>query len=82
MSLQRLGTSFLDMYSVRFTMAIGTIPGEAVRPMNLQSQNGIVSKQPHFKYAAVSIKKADETIIDKIGNAVETVKDTLKPQEA
>ncbi|HTM91570.1 MAG TPA: nitrate reductase [Flavisolibacter sp.] len=41
-----------------------------------------VSKQPHFKYAAVRIQKADETVIDKIGSAVETVKDKLKPQEA
>lgn len=41
-----------------------------------------VSKQPHFKYAAVRIQKADQTIVDKIGSAVETVKDKLKPEEA
>jgi anaerobic selenocysteine-containing dehydrogenase len=41
-----------------------------------------VSKQPHFKYAAVSIKKTGETLVDKIGNAVDAVKHTLKPQEA
>jgi ferredoxin-nitrate reductase len=41
-----------------------------------------VSKQPHFKYAAVSIQKTDESITNKIGSAIETVKDKLKPQEA
>jgi anaerobic selenocysteine-containing dehydrogenase len=41
-----------------------------------------VSKQPHFKYAAVRIQKADKTIMDKIGDAIESVKDKLKPQEA
>jgi ferredoxin-nitrate reductase len=40
-----------------------------------------VSKQPHFKYAAVRIQKAEETITDKISSVVETVKDKLKPQE-
>lgn len=41
-----------------------------------------VSKQPHFKYSAVKISKAGEGFIDKIENAIETVTDTLKPQEA
>jgi ferredoxin-nitrate reductase len=42
-----------------------------------------VSKQPHFKYAAVSIQKAgDETVKEKVGSVIETVKNTLKPQEA
>jgi ferredoxin-nitrate reductase len=41
-----------------------------------------VSKQPHFKYAAVSMKKANESIVEKIGGAIESVKDKLKPEEA
>ena len=41
-----------------------------------------VSKQPHFKYSAVKISKASEGILDKIGDAVEAIKDTLKPKEA
>jgi ferredoxin-nitrate reductase len=41
-----------------------------------------VSKQPHFKYAAVSMKKANESIVEKIGDAIESVKDKLKPEEA
>jgi len=40
-----------------------------------------VSKQPHFKYAAVRIKKTDETANNKIGSAIETIKDKLKPEE-
>ena len=40
-----------------------------------------VSKQPHFKYAAVKISKADEGILYKIGEAFETIKEKLKPQE-
>ena len=34
-----------------------------------------VSKQPHFKYAAVKISKADEDILHKIGEAFETIKE-------
>jgi len=41
-----------------------------------------VSKQPHFKYGAVKIRKVGEGILDKIGEAFETIKDKLKPQEA
>jgi ferredoxin-nitrate reductase len=41
-----------------------------------------ISKQPHFKYAAVSMKKASESIVEKIGDAIETVKEKLKPEEA
>lgn len=41
-----------------------------------------VSKQPHFKYAAVKISKAGEGILHKIGEAFEAIKDKLKPQEA
>jgi len=41
-----------------------------------------VSKQPHFKYSAVKIRKAGEGILHKIGEAIETVKDKLKPEEA
>ena len=40
-----------------------------------------VSKQPHFKYAAVRIKKVDDTVNNKIGSAIETIKDKLKPEE-
>lgn len=39
-----------------------------------------VSKQPHFKYAAVSISK-EEGILNKIGHTVETIVEKLKPQE-
>jgi ferredoxin-nitrate reductase len=41
-----------------------------------------VSKQPHFKYAAVNMKKTGESIVEKIGDAIESVKDKLKPEEA
>jgi ferredoxin-nitrate reductase len=41
-----------------------------------------VSKQPHFKYAAVKISKANEGILHKIGEAFETIKEKLKPEEA
>lgn len=41
-----------------------------------------VSKQPHFKYAAVRISKVGDGILHKIGEALETLKDKLKPQEA
>jgi len=41
-----------------------------------------VSKQPHYKYSAVKIKKASEGLLQKIGDAVETIKDKLKPEEA
>ncbi|WP_033411578.1 molybdopterin oxidoreductase family protein [Segetibacter koreensis] len=45
-----------------------------------------VSKQPHFKYAAVRITKADAGIIestaDKIEKAADTIKSKLKSQEA
>jgi anaerobic selenocysteine-containing dehydrogenase len=40
-----------------------------------------VSKQPHFKYAAVKISKTDG-ILHKIGEVFETIKDKLKPEEA
>ena len=40
-----------------------------------------VSKQPHFKYAAVKISKTDG-IFHKIGEALETIKEKIKPQEA
>ena len=38
-----------------------------------------VSKQPHFKYAAVKISKANSGILHKIGEAVEAITDKLKP---
>jgi ferredoxin-nitrate reductase len=41
-----------------------------------------VSKQPHFKYSAVKIKKAAESFASKIDDAVEAIKDKLKTQEA
>jgi ferredoxin-nitrate reductase len=41
-----------------------------------------VSKQPHFKYAAVNMKKTGESIVEKIGDAIESVNDKLKPEEA
>ena len=41
-----------------------------------------VSKQPHFKYGAVKISKAGDGILNTIGEAFETIKDKLKPQEA
>ncbi len=41
-----------------------------------------VSKQPHFKYSAVKISKASDGILNKIGDAFEAIKDTLKPKEA
>ena len=41
-----------------------------------------VSKQPHFKYAAVKISKVGEGILHIIGEALETIKEKLKPQEA
>jgi ferredoxin-nitrate reductase len=41
-----------------------------------------VSKQPHFKYSAVKIKKAGEGLLHKIGEAIETIKDKFKPEEA
>jgi anaerobic selenocysteine-containing dehydrogenase len=41
-----------------------------------------VSKQPHFKYAAVNISKEENGIFDKLGQAVEAITGTLKPQEA
>jgi ferredoxin-nitrate reductase len=40
-----------------------------------------VSKQPHFKYAAVSISKEEDSILNKLGQAVETIAEKLKPQE-
>ena len=40
-----------------------------------------VSKQPHFKYSAVKIEKAGEGILHKIGEAVEAIKEKIKPQE-
>ncbi|KAA2239353.1 molybdopterin-dependent oxidoreductase [Chitinophaga agrisoli] len=39
-----------------------------------------VSKQPHFKYAAVKISKTGG-ILDKIGEAIETIKEKFKPGE-
>lgn len=41
-----------------------------------------VSKQPHFKYAAVKISKAGDGIVHSIGEAFETIKDKLKLLEA
>jgi ferredoxin-nitrate reductase len=48
-----------------------------------------VSKQPHFKYAAVNLQKAGESntqkyesISGKISGAIESVKEKLKPEEA
>jgi ferredoxin-nitrate reductase len=41
-----------------------------------------VSKQPHFKYSAVKIEKAGDGILNKIGDAFETLTDKLKPKEA
>lgn len=41
-----------------------------------------VSKQPHYKYSAVKIRKAGEGLLQKIGDAVETIKDKLKQEEA
>jgi ferredoxin-nitrate reductase len=41
-----------------------------------------VSKQPHFKYGAVKISKVGEGILHTIGEAFETIKEKLKPQEA
>lgn len=41
-----------------------------------------VSKQPHFKYAAVKISKASDGFLHKIGEAFETIKEKLKPEEA
>ncbi len=41
-----------------------------------------VSKQPHFKYAAVKISKAGKGVLHKIEEAVEKVTNKLKPQEA
>jgi anaerobic selenocysteine-containing dehydrogenase len=41
-----------------------------------------VSKQPHFKYSAVKISKASDGILNKIGDAFEAIKGTLKPKEA
>jgi ferredoxin-nitrate reductase len=38
-----------------------------------------VSKQPHFKYAAVKVSKAGE---DKPTNIIEAIKEKLKPEEA
>jgi anaerobic selenocysteine-containing dehydrogenase len=46
------------------------------------SQWDPVSKQPHFKYSAVKIRKAGEGIFHKIGEAFETIKEKLKPEEA
>ncbi|MDN3656173.1 nitrate reductase [Ferruginibacter paludis] len=41
-----------------------------------------VSKQPHFKYAAVSIiKKEEDGTFKKIGKSIETLTEKLKPQE-
>ena len=40
-----------------------------------------VSKQPHFKYAAVKIKKAGEGLISKLGGAVDTIKEKLNQKE-
>ncbi len=37
-----------------------------------------VSKQPHFKYAAVNISKAEDGILNKVGHAVETIAERLK----
>ena len=41
-----------------------------------------ISKQPHFKYAAVKINKVGEGILHKIGEAIGVVKEKPKPQEA
>lgn len=41
-----------------------------------------VSKQPHFKYSAVKIEKAGESLLGKIGNAFEAIKEKIKPKEA
>ena len=41
-----------------------------------------VSKQPHFKYAAVKISKAGDGILHTIKEAVENITGNLKPQEA
>ncbi|MCW3109945.1 MAG: nitrate reductase [Segetibacter sp.] len=41
-----------------------------------------VSKQPHFKYAAVRISKATDGVVHTIGEAIENIKDTLKSKEA
>jgi ferredoxin-nitrate reductase len=38
-----------------------------------------VSKQPHFKYAAVKIGKPTD---DKVSNVIEAIKEKLKPEEA
>lgn len=40
-----------------------------------------VSKQPHFKYAAVKIKKAGEGLLEKIGDAFGSVKKSLTQKE-
>lgn len=39
-----------------------------------------ISKQPHFKYAAVKIRKAGNDIIHTLVDAVETIKNKIKPQ--
>jgi ferredoxin-nitrate reductase len=41
-----------------------------------------VSKQPHFKYAAVKIQRFDNDVFDKIANALEATADKLKTQKA
>lgn len=39
-----------------------------------------VSKQPHYKYSAVKIKKAGDGILDKIDDVIENVQNKLNPQ--
>ncbi|HET7898057.1 MAG TPA: molybdopterin dinucleotide binding domain-containing protein, partial [Flavisolibacter sp.] len=41
-----------------------------------------VSKQPHFKYSAVKLQKAGEGMLHKIGDALQTLKEKIKPEEA
>jgi ferredoxin-nitrate reductase len=41
-----------------------------------------VSKQPHFKYAAVRISKAGDGILHKIEEVFDTIRDTVTPQKA
>lgn len=41
-----------------------------------------VSKQPHFKYAAVKVSKAGKGILHKVGEVLETIKEKIIPQEA